>query len=94
MPKAIWQNTVIAESDATIVVDGNHYFPPDSVGDAYYSESHHTSVCGWKGTARYFNVVVDGQINENAAWYYPTPKPAAQEIAGYIAFWKGVKVQP
>lgn len=93
MPKAIWNGTVIAQSDATIVVEGNHYFPPDSVGDAFYSESDHTSVCGWKGTARYFNVVVDGAINRNAAWYYPTPKDAAKEIAGYVAFWKGVVVE-
>lgn len=93
MPKASWKNTVIAESDATVVVDGNHYFPADSIVAAHYTDSDHTSRCGWKGTARYFNIVVDGETNPNAAWSYATPKPAAQEIAGYIAFWKGVVVQ-
>lgn len=94
MPKAIWKNTVIAESDATIAFDGNQYFPADSVDAAYRTESDHTSVCGWKGTARYFNIVVDGETNRNAAWYYPAPKSAAEEVTGYVAFWKGVVVSP
>ena len=93
MPKASWKNTIIAQSDATVVVEGNHYFPRESLVEACFSESDHTTRCGWKGTASYFNVVVDGAVNRDAAWYYPTPKAAAQEIAGYVAFWKGVVVE-
>lgn len=90
--KAIWNNTVIAESDDTVVVEGNHYFPRESLNDAFIVPSNHTSVCGWKGTAEYFSLQVDGQTNENAVWYYATPKAAASEIAGRVAFWKGVEV--
>ena len=92
MPKAIWNGQVIAESDSTEVVEGNHYFPADAINKEHFEESSHTSVCGWKGTANYFHVVVDGKRNENAAWYYAEPKPEAQNIAGYVAFWKGVEV--
>lgn len=92
MPKAIWNGAVIAESDQTIVVEGNHYFPPDSLKREYFKPSTHTTVCGWKGTANYYDVVVDGQTNANAAWYYANPLPAAAQIAGYVAFWKGVQV--
>lgn len=92
MPKATWNGAVLAESDDTRVVEGNHYFPPESLNQAHFAGSDHTSVCGWKGTARYFDVVVDGQTNPAAAWYYPEPKAAASEIAGYVAFWKGVRV--
>ncbi len=92
MPRAIWNGAVIAESDATIVVEGNHYFPPDSVRREYLSDSQTHTVCSWKGTASYYDVVVNGEVNRDAAWYYPTPKAAAQQIAGYIAFWRGVKV--
>ena len=92
MPKATWNGAVLAESDDTRVVEGNHYFPPGSLNQAHFAACEHTSVCGWKGTARYFDVVVDGQTNPAAAWYYPAPKPAAAEIGGYVAFWRGVEV--
>ena len=92
MAKAMWNDHVIAESDNTVVVEGNHYFPPESVKSEYLKASSHTTVCGWKGTAHYYDLVVDGQTNPGAAWYYPTPKEAAKQIAGRIAFWKGVQV--
>jgi uncharacterized protein (DUF427 family) len=92
MAKAIWNEQVIAESDHTVVVEGNHYFPPESVKPEYLKASSHTTVCGWKGTASYYDLVVNGQTNPGAAWYYPTPKEAAKQIAGRIAFWKGVEV--
>ena len=92
MPKAVWNGQVIAESDSTEVVEGNHYFPADSVKAECVEKSDHTSVCGWKGTANYYHVIADGERNENAAWYYATPKPEAANIAGYVAFWKGVEV--
>jgi uncharacterized protein (DUF427 family) len=93
MAKASWGGNVIAESPATIVVEGNHYFPLESVKREFLKPSNHTSVCPWKGTARYFHVSVDGMRNENAAWYYPEPKPAAAEIKDRIAFWNGVRVE-
>jgi uncharacterized protein (DUF427 family) len=93
MAKAIWNNAVLAESDDTVVVEGNHYFPPDSLKREYFRESDAHTVCGWKGTASYYDVVVDGQVNEQAAWYYPDPKSAAANIKGRVAFWKGVKVE-
>jgi uncharacterized protein (DUF427 family) len=92
MTTASWNGTVIAESDDTVVVEGNHYFRRSAVKDGVLVESTHSSVCPWKGTASYFSVVVDGQTNENAAWYYPEPKDAAAEIRDRIAFWKGVQV--
>ena len=93
MPKAIWNGTVIAESDQCEVVEGNQYFPPDAVKSEFFQPSDKHTVCGWKGTASYYDVVVDGQVNSAAAWYYPDPKPAASNIKGYIAFWRGVKVE-
>ena len=90
--KAVWNDTVIAESDDTVVVEGNHYFPPDSVVSSYLKGSETTSVCPWKGTANYYTISVDGSDNVDAAWYYTEPKDAASEIAGRIAFWRGVKV--
>jgi uncharacterized protein (DUF427 family) len=93
MPKAIWNGAVIAESDKTIVVEGNQYFPPDAVNKDYLQESQTHTVCSWKGTASYYSLVVDGQTNTDAAWYYPQPKDAAKEITNYIAFWRGVKVE-
>lgn len=90
--KAIWNDTVIAESDDTVVVEGNHYFPVDSVRPETISDSDKHTVCPWKGTASYYNVVAGGATNADAAWYYPTPKPAAAQIEGHIAFWKGVQV--
>ncbi|WP_322487707.1 DUF427 domain-containing protein [Chloroflexus sp.] len=94
MPRAIWNGAVIAESDATIVVEGNHYFPPEAVKREYLRDSQTHTVCSWKGTASYYDVVVNGAVNRDAAWYYPVPKEAAKQIAGYIAFWRGVKVEP
>ena len=92
MAKAMWNGVVIAESDDTVVVEGNHYFPPDSVRSEVLRDSSHTSLCPWKGTASYKDVVVDGEVNGDAAWYYPEPSEAAQEIAGHYAFWNGVEV--
>lgn len=92
MPKATWNDAVLAESDQTVMVDGNHYFPIDSLNKDYFRDSDAHTVCGWKGTASYYDVVVDGKVNEQAAWYYPDPKDAAAEIKGHVAFWKGVRV--
>jgi uncharacterized protein (DUF427 family) len=91
--QAIWNGAVLAESDQTIMVEGNHYFPPETVNRAYLAPSEAHTVCGWKGLASYYNVVVEGQVNKEAAWYYPTPKDAASNIAGHIAFWHGVQVK-
>ncbi|MDZ4699105.1 MAG: DUF427 domain-containing protein [Rhodothermales bacterium] len=90
--KAIWKNTVVAESDATIVIEGNHYFPPDAIHSEYFRLNPMKTFCPWKGSASYYNLVVEGQTNEAAAWYYPAPKDAAAEITDYVAFWKGVEV--
>jgi uncharacterized protein (DUF427 family) len=94
MAKAIWNGAVIAESDQTVIVEGNHYFPPEAVDRACLTPSETHTVCGWKGTASYYHVEAGGKTNENAAWYYPTPKDAAKQIAGHVAFWKGVRVEP
>ncbi|MHB1518160.1 MAG: DUF427 domain-containing protein [Acidimicrobiales bacterium] len=91
--RATWNGTVLAESDDTVVVEGNHYFPPADVHQQYFEESGTTSVCPWKGTASYRSVVVDGSRNDDAAWYYPHPKDAAAEITDRVAFWKGVTVE-
>jgi uncharacterized protein (DUF427 family) len=93
MPKAIWNNAVLAESDKTIVVEGNHYFPPDAVHTEFFNSSSTHTICSWKGTASYYDVVVDGQLNKDAAWFYPDPKDAANKISGYVAFWHGVQVK-
>jgi len=93
MPKAIWNGAVLAESDATVVVEGNHYFPPDSVRWEFFTESPTHTVCGWKGTASYYSVNVNGQVNRDAAWHYPQPQNAAKQIQGYVAFWRGVEVK-
>jgi uncharacterized protein (DUF427 family) len=90
--KATWQNTVIAESDRTISIEGNHYFPFESVNQDYLRDSTHTSSCGWKGLANYYSIAVGEQINENAAWVYRTPKEDANQIKDYVAFWHGVTV--
>jgi uncharacterized protein (DUF427 family) len=92
MTRAIWNNAVLAESDATVVVEGNHYFPPDSIRKEYFTLSTTHTICSWKGTASYYDVAVGGQVNKDAAWYYPTPSEAAKQIAGHVAFWKGVQV--
>ena len=90
--KAIYNGEVIAESDETIVVEGNHYFPADSINEEFFQPSETNTVCGWKGTASYYNVVVENEKEEDAAWYYPETKDEAKNIEGYVAFWKGVEV--
>ena len=90
--RAIWNETVLAQSDDTVVVEGNHYFPADSIDCAYFEHSDTQTSCPWKGTASYYTLEVNGQSNPDAAWYYPEPKEAAQNIKGRIAFWRGVQV--
>ena len=94
MAKATWNGTLLAESDATIVVEGNHYFPPGTIRREHFRDSATRTVCGWKGTASYYDVVVGDAVNHDAAWYYPTTKDEAKNIEGYVAFWHGVKVEP
>ncbi len=91
--KATWNDTIIAESDNTIVIENNHYFPADSLKKEFFSPSTTHTSCPWKGIASYFSVEVDGKINKDAAWFYPEPKHAAKQIQNYVAFWKGVKVE-
>lgn len=91
--KATWNGAVIAQSDDTVVVEGNHYFPRDAVNSDYLADSDMHSVCPWKGDASYFDVVVDGEVNKDAAWYYPEPKERATNIKDYVAFWRGVVVE-
>jgi uncharacterized protein (DUF427 family) len=93
MPKAIFNGKVIAESKNTEVVEGNHYFPQDSIKKEFFQPSETTSVCPWKGLASYYNIVVDGKANNDAAWYYPDPKAAAAQIKDHVAFWRGVSVE-
>jgi len=92
MVQARWNGAVIAQSDDTVIVEGNHYFPPEAVDADVLRPSATTSVCPWKGTARYYSLAVGGKENRDAAWFYPDPKPAAGQIRGRIAFWKGVEV--
>lgn len=92
MVRATWNGAVLADSDDTVVVEGNHYFPADSLRREFFRPSRQTSVCGWKGTAHYYDVVVEGTENPGAAWFYPEPKDAAREITGRVAFWRGVEV--
>ena len=94
MPKAIWKGKVIAESDRTVMVEGNHYFPPETVNREFFAESESHTVCPWKGVASYYNLEVDGEQNYDAAWYYPEPSDAANIIKDYVAFWRGVEVIP
>ena len=93
MARAIWNGVVLAESDATVIVEGNHYFPPDSIISEYFTETSTNTVCLWKGQASYYSVEVNGEINRDAAWFYPNPKPAAEQIKDHIAFWRGVRVE-
>lgn len=93
MPKAVWNGAVLAESDNCQIVEGNYYFPPDSINRQYFKESDTHTVCSWKGVASYYNIEVNGELNKDAAWYYPEPKEKAKHIAGYVAFWKGVKIE-
>jgi len=95
MPRATWNGAVLAEApaDRVEIVEGNVYFPPDAVRREHVRASGTHTVCGWKGTASYYDVVVEGEVNRDAAWYYPEPKEAARQIAGYVAFWRGVQVE-
>ena len=93
MPRAIWNGKVIADSDEYELVEGNVYFPPDAIDQAYFHASDHHTTCIWKGVASYYHVEVDGVRNENAAWFYPSPKAAAKNITNYVAFWRGVTVE-
>ncbi len=93
MAKATWNGVVLAESDQTEIVEGNHYFPSESIKKEYLKSSDHHSVCPWKGTASYYSLEVNGEVNENAAWYYPEPSDAAKQIKDHVAFWKGVTVE-
>lgn len=93
MPKAIWKGKVLAETDKPELVEGNVYFPPESVNREYLKPTPTHTVCPWKGTASYYSVVVDGEENKDAAWYYPDPKPAAANIKDHVAFWRGVTVE-
>ena len=92
--KAIWNGALLAESDETVIVEGNHYFPPNAIRREYLRNSGHHTTCAWKGVASYYDIVVDGNVNENAAWYYPEATEAAKNIEGHVAFWKGVQVVP
>lgn len=93
MPKAIWNGVVLAESDRTQMIEGNHYFPHESVNWEYFRESDKHTICSWKGQASYYTIEVDGQVNPDAAWYYPDPKYAAEVVRDHVAFWHGVKVE-
>ncbi len=93
MAKAIWNGAVLAESNKCEIVEGNHYFPPDAIKRQYFKPSAAHTTCPWKGEASYYDVEVNGQVNKDAAWYYPAPKNAAKNITGYVAFWKGIKVE-
>ena len=90
--KAIWNGQILAESENTVVVEGNHYFPADSINEEYFQPTETHTVCGWKGTASYYNVVVNGETNSDAAWCYPEAKDEAKNIENYVAFWKGVEI--
>jgi uncharacterized protein (DUF427 family) len=92
MAKAIWGTATVAESNDTKQIEGNAYFPPESLNQEFFRPSNHTTVCSWKGVAHYYDVVVNGLTNQNAAWYYPEPKPEATQIKGYVAFWKGIRI--
>jgi uncharacterized protein (DUF427 family) len=92
--KAIWNNTVIADSEDTVMVEGNHYFPDHAVNKAYLQFSNHKTSCAWKGQASYYSLLVNGDMNVDAAWFYPEPKPEAEAIRNRVAFWKGVTITP
>ncbi len=90
--KAIWENQILADSNETIIIENNHYFPPSSLNIQYFQKSDTTTICPWKGTASYYTILVDNKENIDAAWYYPSPKEAASEIIDHVAFWHGVEV--
>ncbi len=93
MPKAIWNGAVLAESNNCEIVEGNYYFPPEAIHSEYFQESNKHTTCPWKGEASYYTIAVNGEENKDAAWYYPNPKEKANNIKGYVAFWRGVKVE-
>jgi uncharacterized protein (DUF427 family) len=93
MAKAIWNGAILAESDHCEIVEGNYYFPPDSLNSEYFQPSNTRTICSWKGEASYYTIAVNGQENKDAAWYYPNPKAKATHVKDYIAFWRGVKVE-
>lgn len=93
MAKAIWEDTVLAESDRTIEIEGNQYFPPDAVRQEFLKPNDHHTTCPWKGLASYYDIEINGKKNSSAAWYYPEPKPPANHIKNYVAFWRGVKIE-
>ena len=93
MARAVWRGVVIAESDETVIVEGNHYFPPDAINRSYLDQSDRRTVCPWKGTASYYDIVVNGRRHKRAAWYYPAPSSAAAQITDHVAFWKGVTIE-
>lgn len=90
--RAIWNDVVVAESDDTVIVEGNHYFPPESLKTDYFVASEHHTTCGWKGVASYYSLAVGGKVNRDAAWFYPEPKDAASHVRGRVAFWRGVQI--
>jgi len=92
--KAVWKGRVLAESDDTVLVEGNHYFPEGALNREYVTFSNHHTTCPWKGEASYYSLLVDGELNPDAVWYYPDPKPEARMVKGRVAFWKGVEVRP
>ncbi len=94
MPKAVWNGVTLAESEDTIAVEGNHYFPPDALHREHFVESSHHTVCPWKGRASYYSIKIGDAVNKDAAWYYPDPSPAAERVRDHVAFWKGVKIIP
>ncbi len=93
MPKAVWNGAVLAESDETVVVEGNHYFPEQSLSREYFKDSEAHTTCHWKGVAGYYDIEVDGETNQSAAWFYPEPSEAAAEIKDHVAFWRGVRIE-
>ena len=93
MVQAIWNGVVLAESDETVIVEGNHYFPPEAINREYFSENSTHTTCPWKGVASYYDVTVGGKTNDGAAWFYPQPKDAAKQIKDHVAFWRGVQVK-
>lgn len=92
--KAVWNNTVVAESPDTVLVEGNHYFPESALKREFTAFSNHKSMCAWKGQASYLSLIVNGEMNPEAVWYYADPKPEAEMVRGRVAFWKGVKIEP
>ncbi len=93
MVRAVWNGAVLAEAPSTVRVEGNHYFPPESLHREFFTESATTSLCPWKGKARYYDVTVDGHVNADAGWYYPKPSPLARKIKNHVAFWNGVEIE-